>query len=259
MTRNSVADRWANVVSSDSSSYTSTIQTKEKITNLIGSKYIQTLIDSSSGGSLCLETGCGSGAFSLAFAATGRRVISMDISQSILKNILANKERLASAFPKITSLLALRGDIEKLPFADNTFQTVFSEGVIEHWTDRNERASVLSEMNRVIAPGGYLVVFVPNGRHPFHRWWKITGYPGYASEDKVPWHRFGSAELGKELEQSGFSDVQYDGVSPWSTLGIWPNWFIFRALAYICARIFPAPISLRRRWGFNLLAIGKKK
>lgn len=259
MKNNSVAGRWESVVSSDTSSYKKTVQTKEKISNLIESKYVQTLMEASSPGALCLETGCGSGAFSLSLAATGRKLISLDVSQSILKNILANRDRLADAFPDIQSLQTLRADIEKLPFEDNCFQTVFSEGVIEHWTDKDERAAVLREMKRVIAPNGYLVVFVPNGRHPFYRWWKMTRYPGYASEGQVPWHRFGYSELGRELNEAGFSDVIYDGISPWSTLGIWPNWFLFRAVASICGRLLPAPISFRRRWGFNLLAIGKKR
>jgi SAM-dependent methyltransferase len=52
---------------------------------------------------------------------------------------------------------------EQLPFADNSFDLILSNEVIEHVTD--DRASV-AEMARVARPGGRIVIFAPNRWYP---------------------------------------------------------------------------------------------
>jgi SAM-dependent methyltransferase len=60
---------------------------------------------------------------------------------------------------------------EDLPFADGSFDVVFSHEVIEHVTDD---AAAAAEMVRVLAPGGRIVLFCPNRLYPFethgHYW-----------------------------------------------------------------------------------------
>jgi SAM-dependent methyltransferase len=51
------------------------------------------------------------------------------------------------------------GVCERLPFADNTFDVVFSHEVLEHVQD--DRVACC-EMARVLKPGGRAVIFVPN-------------------------------------------------------------------------------------------------
>lgn len=53
---------------------------------------------------------------------------------------------------------------EHLPLPENTFDIVFSHEVIEHTNDDN---LIISEMNRVLKPGGKLVLFCPNKWFPF--------------------------------------------------------------------------------------------
>jgi SAM-dependent methyltransferase len=251
---NSVGRRWEQVAAESGSAYRETLVPQQEISNLLRSPYVQAVIERTGPDGLCLETGCGSGKLSLALAATGRKAVALDISGPILKNLARNRTRLSDrGWP-----IGIRGEIEKLPFDDGTFDAVFSEGVIEHWIEKAARAEVLREMARVLKPGGALVLFVPNGRHPLHGWWQRMHYPGYASEDRVPWHRFNSAELAQELSELGLANVEHDGISPWSTLAIWPNWLPLRALAALCRRIFPAPIGFRRKFGFNLMAVGTK-
>jgi hypothetical protein len=86
------------------------------------------------------------------------------------------------------------------------------------------------------------------------RWWELTRYPGYASS--VAWHKYGARDLAEDLTAVGLRTVRVDGLSPYSTIAVWPNWFIFRALAAVVRRLLPAPRRLRLRWGFNLMAIG---
>jgi SAM-dependent methyltransferase len=255
---NSVAARWEKVVASEGSRYRSVVVDGRKIAHLVDSAYIRAVTERVGEGAKCLETGCGSGSLSLALASTGRSVTTLDISPAVLQNLVANRDRLAQSNPRIADITPVRGDIEHMPFADGAFDAVFSEGVIEHWTTRDARLLVMREMARVTRPGGWLVLFVPNGRHPLHGWWQRTGYPGYKSENEVPWHRFSAAELASELAQIGLTEITHDGISPWSTLAIWPNWFILRALAALCRRVFPEPLSFRRKFGFNLMASGRK-
>jgi len=57
-------------------------------------------------------------------------------------------------------------DAEHLPFPPNTFQRVECDAVLEHVRDP---ARVICEMQRVLAPGGYLHLVVPFC-HPFHEY-----------------------------------------------------------------------------------------
>ncbi|MCC6156578.1 MAG: methyltransferase domain-containing protein, partial [Deltaproteobacteria bacterium] len=178
-----VAERWEAVTNSPESVYKSVVVPAQKIRHFAESAYVRPIVEATEPGALCLETGCGSGSLSLAVASTGRRVVTIDIAQGVLDNLAANRARLAAEFPGMGDITPVRGDIEHMPFDDGAFDAVFSEGVIEHWTDKPARLAVMREMVRVLKPGGRLVLFVPNGRHPLHGWWQLTRYPGYASEN----------------------------------------------------------------------------
>jgi len=57
-------------------------------------------------------------------------------------------------------------DVRALPFADASFDAIYSMGTIEHF-DETERA--VEEMVRVLKPGGRAIVGVPNRHDPFLR------------------------------------------------------------------------------------------
>jgi len=58
------------------------------------------------------------------------------------------------------------GDVRALPFADDSFDAIYSMGTIEHF-DETEHA--VEEMARVLKPGGRAIVGVPNRHDPFLR------------------------------------------------------------------------------------------
>jgi SAM-dependent methyltransferase len=58
------------------------------------------------------------------------------------------------------------GDVQALPFADESFDRVLMSEVLEHLPD--DRAA-LHEARRVLRPGGILAISVPHARYPF--WW----------------------------------------------------------------------------------------
>ena len=70
-------------------------------------------------------------------------------------------ERAVAALARADAIVLGVG--EQLPFADNSFDLILSNEVIEHVTD--DRASV-AEMARVARPGGRVVIFAPNRWYP---------------------------------------------------------------------------------------------
>jgi SAM-dependent methyltransferase len=101
-----------------------------------------------------LEVGCGRGATLLEFARRGGRVTGLDYS----KEALATCRELASKNGSAQHVSFVNGDARKLPFPSESFDFVFSVGLIEHFEDPTE---ILAEQHRVLRKGGFLLVQVP--------------------------------------------------------------------------------------------------
>jgi SAM-dependent methyltransferase len=91
-------------------------------------------------------------------AARGARTYGVDISEPIVLQARAAFDR--------QPLHAAVGDVRDLPFADASFDAVYSMGTIEHF-DETERA--VAEIVRVLKPGGRAIIGVPNRHDPFLR------------------------------------------------------------------------------------------
>ena len=103
-------------------------------------------------GGRVLDFGVGTGAFSLALAgkvAAPLRIEGVELSPSMLLRASLNLDRAG-----VEARLHLR-DAKDLPFEDNTFDAVIGAHVLEHLDDPFVG---LSEMVRVLKPGGPLVV-----------------------------------------------------------------------------------------------------
>lgn len=103
-----------------------------------------------------LEAGCGTGRILIPLAKRGINSYGVDPSQNML-NILKNKK-------KDLKINIKRGDIEKIPYPDNTFDVVFTMHVLMHMV-RYEKA--IGEMYRVLKPGGKMIVDFPNKYSPY--------------------------------------------------------------------------------------------
>jgi ubiquinone/menaquinone biosynthesis C-methylase UbiE len=119
----------------------------------------------------------------------------------------------------------VQGSLSELPFADSAFDAVICSEVIEHIArDRID----LTDMVRVLAPGGMLVLGTPD----YGRWtWRtLEGiykkvFPqGYATEHINPYTRKG---LRREIEKLGLVvlDVQYVGGSEMIFKAVKPSEF----------------------------------
>lgn len=91
-------------------------------------------------------------------AARGARVFGIDISFPTLVQA-------RHSFPD-GQLGAVAADVRDIPFADHTFDAIYSMGTIEHF-DETEQA--VAEMVRVLRPGGRGIIGVPNRHDPFLR------------------------------------------------------------------------------------------
>jgi len=96
-------------------------------------------------GKRLLEVGCGMGTDLLQFARGGAQVTGIDLTPRSLE---ISRQHL--------SLYGERGDFanadcERLPFADESFDVVYSNGVLHHTPDT---AGAVREIHRVLRPGG---------------------------------------------------------------------------------------------------------
>lgn len=106
-------------------------------------------------GERILDVGCGNGRDLIALAAIGCNCVAIDYSEVMVAEA---RHVLATA----TSAVYLNvGDATQLGFKDGQFDKVFASEVIEHIPDWRR---AVSEMRRVLKPGGILVITTPNRR-----------------------------------------------------------------------------------------------
>jgi len=204
--------------------------------------------------SLILEPGCGSGKFSLALVSQGHRVIALDYVFDVLWGVRTSQIRI-NKYPQDWPKFC-QGNLECLPFADETFDFVINEGVVEHWLDYGDRLEVLKEMVRVVKPGGVVAVIVPNGVHPLISVWeaRLSGF-----RQAPPMTYYSAKRLEIELTEAGLQDVYTDGIYPWRSLTRVAPWTRFYLLSALFDHLIPLPRPLRQKLGINLLGIGQKK
>ena len=101
-----------------------------------------------------LDIGCSSGIFSRRLADRGLHVYGIDILHEILSvNASLSKDHIDSGMMELAVANGL-----KLPFADGSFQGVCCLETLEHTKEPNR---MLSEMMRVLKPGGILYLTTP--------------------------------------------------------------------------------------------------
>jgi exosortase/archaeosortase family protein len=133
--------------------------------------------------------------------AQGAEVAGIDISGPVIH--LARREF------GTAPLLAAGADVRALPFADGTFDAVYSMGTIEHFPESDVAAR---ECLRVLRPGGRAIIGVPNRCDPFLRpalvaVLSLLGLYDYGLEKS-----YSRRGLRRLLETAGFDVVATDGI-----------------------------------------------
>lgn len=105
-------------------------------------------------GKQVLEVGSGAGGHSALFASYGARMTSIDLTPS---RAVATARKFGLLGDRADGCIAANADAENLPFADDTFDIVYSNGVLHHSPD-TERT--MEEVYRVLKPGGTAVIML---------------------------------------------------------------------------------------------------
>lgn len=213
-----------------------------------------------------LEIGCGLGAISGEFARQGVRITSVDLTTTGV-TAASTRFRLDSS-----SGAAVQADAEMLPFPDDTFDMVWSWGVLHH-TPRTEQAML--EARRVLRPGGEFSVMLYN-RSSFYNWFNVILRYGILRMElrrmsvQQLWNRYTDGKLiggcphvtyytPSEMRRllPGFKIVEMKGFDQKQLLlGLFP-----RAIARQVQRVVPNRVFdfCFRRYGFLLFFRGVKQ
>ena len=109
-------------------------------------------------GDRVLDLGCAAGAVTHFLSTFGCDVVGVDAQREAIE--------LASAlFPRLRFEQA---DVRALPFPDRSFDKAVAADLVEHLED-DVFAAMLSEVARVLVPGGTLSLYTPNRLHPIER------------------------------------------------------------------------------------------
>lgn len=168
-----------------------------KNTNAAYPEVVKLLLDLSDEKSNCIELGCGSGTYAIELLANNRKCIASDFSEDALK--LTQKRGLELYNINVPTQLI---NIYNIPYPDDTFDLIFSDGVIEHL----DIPKVLKEMKRVLKPNGWMIAKVPSGsllyRIIYHLLSPIENRPYEAWFCKKDWYKLVTDEYYKNINIS---------------------------------------------------------
>ena len=153
-------------------------------------------------GQRLLDVGCADGSI-IAPQAGRLQAYGVDFSQSFVDLACAKGIR------------AVAGDLTAtLPFESDFFDVVFSGETMEHLIDTDR---YLSEINRVLKPGGTLLLTVPNVRSIASIAMMLVGYPPrFSARYRSPHYRdFTLRTATLALQANGFKLEQARGTSFW--------------------------------------------
>jgi len=102
----------------------------------------------------CIEIGCGRGNLSLYHAYHGWNCTLLDQSENAIE---VAKENFNSLGFKGNFVV---GDGMNLPFEDNTFDSSFNVGLLEHFENADDISKLISEQYRILKNGGHFINYV---------------------------------------------------------------------------------------------------
>ena len=201
---------------------------------------------------IILEAGCGLATVLMKLRDMGFTVIGLDYAERALHTA-------RRADPTLDLQV---GDVHALPYADNSLHGYLSFGVLEHF--EHGVIPALREANRVLVPGGTLVLTIPypNVVHRLVRFKRRLLGQSVLADDDFYESAYTQHELIAALEQTGFEVALCAPTSHSYTL--WGLGGPFRAKGYYrTSRLADALGAVLRTvapWPFNFttLLIGRK-
>lgn len=131
--------------------------------------YLPRLVNFSSySGKSMLEVGCGAGIDLVRFGRAGVKVTGIDLSRTAIDLARRNVEQNGLN----ADLRVMNG--ESMQFPDNSFDVVYAHGVLQYTADANK---MISEIHRVLKPGGEFIVMVYNRNSWLNLMRQVTKVP----------------------------------------------------------------------------------
>lgn len=125
------------------------------IRNLYGQReFLQAIIETKA--KRILEVGAGTGTMSIFLSQLGRSVVTLDNDPQLIELARQTKDQLGGRNEIVP------GDALHLPFPDNSFDLVFHQGLLEHFSDEQIRGLIREHLR--VAP--VVLVSVPNNFYP---------------------------------------------------------------------------------------------
>lgn len=154
----------------------------------IAETFASDITDRLSGASgLVLDAGCGAGRPVLETLAEAHDVVGLDISTEQLRN----------ARRRVSDAGLCQADLATLPFASNTFDGIASYHAIIH-VPKDEHEAVLSEFQRVLRPGGDLLVVMGSEA------WEGHNDDWLDTDTDMAWSFFGKERNREIVTDAGF-------------------------------------------------------
>lgn len=170
-----------------------------------------------------LEVGVGLGTDFIRFVRAGARATGVDLTEAAVDAV---RRRLD--YERLSADLRV-GDAESLPFADASFDLVWSYGVLHHTPDT---ARALGEVRRVLRPDGEARVML----YARHSWLGLGAWVRWALLRGRPWRSIADV-LASELESPGTKAYTEDELRP-----------LFRDFSSVDVRRIVTPYDRRVAW-----------
>jgi demethylmenaquinone methyltransferase/2-methoxy-6-polyprenyl-1,4-benzoquinol methylase len=167
-------------------------------------------------GQRVLDVATGTGMVAFALARSGCEVVGLDQSDAMLG---AARARLAATPALAGRMRFVRGEAERLPFADGEFDALSFTYLLRYVDDR---AATMRELARVVKPGGRIgmVEFGVPGSPPLRALWRVhtrVGLPLLGRVLSPAWYEVGRF-LGPNIEQ--LHSDEPDLCALWAAAGI---------------------------------------
>jgi ubiquinone/menaquinone biosynthesis C-methylase UbiE len=162
-----------------------------------------------------LDYGCAEGGYTRGL---------LDMGAGTASGIDVIAERIETARKMNPAIPFHIGNSEVLPFAEESFDGIFVNEVLEHVSDEEE---TLNELRRVLRPGGVLIVISPNRGFPFEghtihvgRWtskaptFMIPWLPRVITDHWVTARNYWPKELRQRIAACGFTVIESGFIMP---------------------------------------------
>jgi ubiquinone/menaquinone biosynthesis C-methylase UbiE len=165
--------------------------------------YVKSFLENIDTNREILDLGCGTGRISEKLVNSGYNVVGVDFSQISLNKATRRTSNKKNSFNPILA------NVNKLPFADNSFELIISNQVLEHLFPESERELFIKEISRILKPEGSFLITCYNFNFEMKK--ALKGKQFGKSTRGVPFYCYSDSEL-TSLLRKYLSGIKLAGI-----------------------------------------------